>query len=375
MQLKASGFAMMSRDTKSPVKRILFSCLVATCTIFPAAKLSAQNVEPSLVGGIPTLAQQAVGYVRTQVGSCTATLISPTHILTASHCNSYRPHDVNIGQFTAQRTTGGTVQVITRNVKLWIGQGTAVGEDDWAVGVLDSAITDIAPARISSRTPAQGETVTAFGYGCTDRPTQGGTWEKRYREFAYGSSPRTLCPGDSGGPLMIGTHSNAIEIVGVNSGYYTSSGIDIWANAVKFKSHITSISQTMPAANVCYRAHVGSVGWLPMACDGQIGGTTGQSKRMEAIQVYPRTGNICYRSHLGGIGWEGTYKCNGQVSGTVGQSRRMEAIQISTASTPVNYQARAHVSNLGWLTWVDEGFIAGTTGQSRALEAVTIIGY
>lgn len=357
-------------------KRKFFPFLVAAASLFSTGELAAQNVQPTLVGGTPTLTHEAVGYLSTSTGRCTATLISPTHILTASHCNRYLPHDVNVGQFIAQRPlAGGGIQTISRRVTLWIGQGLAVGEDDWGIGILDSPINDIVPARISARTPAAGETVTALGYGCTSRANQSGTWEKRYIQFAYGTQTSTLCPGDSGGPLMIGAVTNAMEIVGVNSGYNTRSGRDIWANTVKYRAHITSIPSNLPTGNVCYRAHVQDLGWSPLVCDGRTGGTTGQSRRMEAVQVYARSGSICYRSHLGGIGWEGAYACNGQVSGTVGQGRRMEAFQISTSSAPMQFIARAHVAGLGWLSWVDEGFIAGTTGQSRALEALEINGF
>lgn len=345
---------------------------VSLFLIFPITKSLANNLEPALVGGTPTLAQEAVGHI----GNCTATLISPIHILTASHCNAYLAHDTNIGTFTVEQPiANGGLRVIRRNIRLWIGQGRAVGEDDWGIGILDRPITEVVPARISARSPNVGEIVTAFGYGCTNRDTGDGSWQKRYREFAYGSNPKTLCPGDSGGPLMIGRHDNAIEIIGINSGFYTQSGVDIWANAVKYRDHIIAIHQGMPLGNVCYRAHVSGNGWLPMVCDGRTAGTVGQSRQMEAVQVYARAGNVCYRSHLTGIGWERAFLCDGQVSGTVGQNRRMEAFQISNISTPLMFQYRAHVSWLGWLPWVDEGFTAGTTGQSRALEALQINGF
>lgn len=61
------------------------------------------------------------------------------------------------------------------------------------------------------------------------------------------------------------------------------------------------------------------------------------------------------------------------MSGTTGQSRRVEAIQIEidpTLNKKITYQA--HVQNIGWMQWVNNNEVAGTTGQSRRLEAFII---
>ena len=66
--------------------------------------------------------------------------------------------------------------------------------------------------------------------------------------------------------------------------------------------------------------------------DGALSGTTGQSKRMEAIKIR-LTGeaaekyDIYYRVHSQNFGWLDWSK-NGEPSGTAGYSYRMEAIQI-----------------------------------------------
>ena len=66
------------------------------------------------------------------------------------------------------------------------------------------------------------------------------------------------------------------------------------------------------------------------------------------------------------IGWL-DWVASGQVAGTTGESRRMEAIQIVG---PVQY--RAHVQDIGWMDWVNSGETAGTVGQSKRLEAIEI---
>ncbi|GHC46734.1 hypothetical protein [Streptomyces cinnamoneus] len=126
---------------------------------------------------------------------------------------------------------------------------------------------------------------------------------------------------------------------------------------------------------VCYRVHVADLGWLPAVCDGSVAGTTGQSRRMEAIEVaVGNVGGVCLNAHLADIGWQGT-RCGGDyqnvVAGTTGQSRRMEALHISVASGSVT--ARAHLEGIGWQHAVRGNPVTvGTTGQSRRMEAIQI---
>jgi uncharacterized protein YjdB len=61
------------------------------------------------------------------------------------------------------------------------------------------------------------------------------------------------------------------------------------------------------------------------------------------------------------------------MAGTTGQSRRMEAIRIRLAGCGIlRVQYQVHVAGQGWLPWVSDGQMAGTTGQSRRMEAIRI---
>ena len=72
-------------------------------------------------------------------------------------------------------------------------------------------------------------------------------------------------------------------------------------------------------------------GWLKWTSNGKENGTTGESKRLEAIEIklegQPVDGDIEYRTHVQTYGWRGWSK-NGAKSGTEGESKRLEAIQI-----------------------------------------------
>ena len=64
---------------------------------------------------------------------------------------------------------------------------------------------------------------------------------------------------------------------------------------------------------------------------------------------------------------------DGQMAGTTGQGRRIEAVKIRLENAPgwsVAYQV--HAAGIGWMGWVKDGEVAGTTGQGRRIEAVAI---
>ena len=94
---------------------------------------------------------------------------------------------------------------------------------------------------------------------------------------------------------------------------------------------VASASTATPsyAGSVCYRAHVEKIGLQDWACNGEIAGTTGQSLRLEALDIARQDGEtICANAHVQDIGWQG-WRCGTSVSvGTTGQALRMEAIRI-----------------------------------------------
>jgi uncharacterized protein YjdB len=94
---------------------------------------------------------------------------------------------------------------------------------------------------------------------------------------------------------------------------------------------------------------------------------------MEALQMFMYNSNmgICYNAHVAGIGWQPAV-CDGDIAGTTYQSRRVEAVRIwlNNRAPGCSVEYRAHVAGQGWLNWVPQGGVAGTTGQSRRMEAL-----
>lgn len=130
---------------------------------------------------------------------------------------------------------------------------------------------------------------------------------------------------------------------------------------------------------VQYRTHVQNYGWQDWKMDGQSAGTSGESKRLEAIEMklnqskLPSSG-IRYQTHVQNYGWQG-WKTDGQLSGTSGESKRLEAIRIElTGNAAKNYDIyyRVHAQQFGWMGWAKNGESAGTAGYSYRLEAIEI---
>lgn len=141
-----------------------------------------------------------------------------------------------------------------------------------------------------------------------------------------------------------------------------------------FFSYIFPLTQVNANSGlVRYQTHLKDLGWINTVYDGQVGGTTGQSRRMEAISIALSgvDGNLTYKVHVEDYGWLGTV-AEGQIAGTTGQSKRMEAIVINLDNSSYSIKYRVHVKDIGWMNWVSSGQVAGTTGESRRIEAIQI---
>ena len=92
------------------------------------------------------------------------------------------------------------------------------------------------------------------------------------------------------------------------------------------------------------------------------------------VTVVRQTPSVNYSTHVQDIGWQG-WKANGQMAGTSGQSKRLEAIRIKlTGEMAKQYDIyyRVHSQEFGWLGWAKNGESAGTEGYSYRLEAIQI---
>ena len=136
------------------------------------------------------------------------------------------------------------------------------------------------------------------------------------------------------------------------------------------KSGGTSQSVTDKRGAVTYRGWMRDKKWGAWQCDGSMIGSTGQNRRIEAMQLdADDTPDVTV--HLKDIG-DKTYKnvTKDSLIGTIDESRRMEAIKITGKKH--FYMYRVHQKDLGWSDWANNGEWAGVRGVGKQIEAVEI---
>lgn len=128
-----------------------------------------------------------------------------------------------------------------------------------------------------------------------------------------------------------------------------------------------------------YRVHTQDYGWLPTVHDGMVAGTTGQSRRIEAIQFVeiPEGLELDVHAHIenkGDIAYDNISRGNAGsvVIGTVGKGLRLEGINIHVLEnkTGMRLMYEAHVQDLGWTGEKSAGQPCGTSGQGKRMEAI-----
>lgn len=114
------------------------------------------------------------------------------------------------------------------------------------------------------------------------------------------------------------------------------------------------------------KAHIQDYGWTDWKSTGEVIGTVGEDKRIEAIVL---EGDVSYRVHAQDIGWT-DWKNSGEIAGTVGESKQIEAIEIKSSKC---LDVQEHVQDIGWMPASRGTDIRiGTEGKGLRLEAFKV---
>ena len=118
-----------------------------------------------------------------------------------------------------------------------------------------------------------------------------------------------------------------------------------------------------------YQAHIENVGWQGWKRNGETAGTTGQSKRLEAIRI-DAPFEVRAEAHIQNIGWKDYGKITKDtIIGTTGQGLRLECLKLKG-----KFKYRVHIQDVGWSAWTNADGVCtlGTVGQSLRIEAIQI---
>lgn len=123
-----------------------------------------------------------------------------------------------------------------------------------------------------------------------------------------------------------------------------------------------------------YRTHLAYKGWQDWVSGGQVSGTVGEERPIEAIQLdFPFRAEV--KAHIQNKGWLDFGEITKDtIIGTVGESLRLEAIVIKPIGNTYPLTGKVHIQNRGWGNWYSlDGVISlGTTGLGLRMEAIQL---
>lgn len=131
--------------------------------------------------------------------------------------------------------------------------------------------------------------------------------------------------------------------------------------------------------SINYSTHLKDIGWVSGTSQNKIGGTTGQSRHMEAIRIDTVNSilgamQINCSAYVKDIGWVNNIT-QGDTCGTTGQSKPLKSIKLNLVGDTANkydLYYRVHLSNIGWRDWVKNNEQAGNPESNESIEAIIL---
>lgn len=157
----------------------------------------------------------------------------------------------------------------------------------------------------------------------------------------------------------------------------TDSYPTVFRPKVKKETQYDGNVQPVNNMGLKYQAHTQDIGWREWVHDGQIAGSVGAGKRLEALRI--DTGDLPLKLkakvHIANIGWITVDNITkNTIIGTTGKRLRIEAIELDEVENKTGKKLyyQAHLANTGWTGKVPAGYATGTVGLKKAIEAIKI---
>lgn len=136
-----------------------------------------------------------------------------------------------------------------------------------------------------------------------------------------------------------------------------------------------SIEADAADAKIQYRSYVEGQGWQKIVSDGAVSGTTGQSRRLQVLQIGLSgiSGDVYYGGYCQGCGW--TKNCKNRESCT-NDKKKLEAVRITMRGEVTKYydiKYRTHLQSKGWGKTCSNGEVSGSTTDGLRIEAIQIM--
>jgi V8-like Glu-specific endopeptidase len=221
----------MNRRLLFPFLLSLSACVGGTIEV-PVEETG--STSDAVIGGTVDNGDSAVGMLYASGGwICTATLISPTVLLTAAHCvqdaSASTKFYVTFETQTSGLSLNNFLPVKSTHWNTKFNRSNLGGGYDVAVAILASPITNRTPIPYNTSALGSGDigkAVRIVGYGNNNGQTASGSGTKRQATVKLnsvgnliinvGQSGKTTCQGDSGGPTFMNI-GGVERVIGVTS--------------------------------------------------------------------------------------------------------------------------------------------------------------
>ena len=185
-------------------------------------------------------------------------------------------------------------------------------------------------------------------------------------EIGYGGIENTPEPG----------FDMDLDITNISDGNHTLELRLVDETGTEIASTSKNITIDKTTVGVKYQTHVSNIGWMDWvkgSTQSNSGGSKVEAMNVKLVGDLPEDAEITYQVHVQDIGWI-DWVSNGEMAGTTGQNKKIEAFRIKLNNVDDKYsiEYNAFVEGIGWQGWAYDGEISGTTGQNKKIESIRI---